>query len=82
MIARRYLIKGHVQGALLRESTVRQARELGVTGWVRRRHEGRVEVYAVGKTAQFDQLAARVDRLLAEDALIERNLCFMRRSTL
>ena len=45
-LARRYLIRGHVQGVGYRYFTQRIAVRLGVRGWVRNRLDGDVEVHA------------------------------------
>lgn len=47
-IRARVIIKGRVQGVWFRESTRREAVALGITGWVKNRPEGSVEVLAEG----------------------------------
>ena len=47
-VARRLRIHGRVQGVYFRGWTVEAAQRLGVHGWVRNRHDGTVEVLAVG----------------------------------
>ena len=74
--ARRLIVTGRVQGVFFRDFTRRQARELGVSGWVRNRPDGSVEAEVAGSEAALDELArrlrrgpqaARVDRLDSED---------------
>ncbi len=50
------LVSGMVQGVFFRYSTVRRARELGLTGWVRNLTDGRVEILAQGEKKKLDQL--------------------------
>jgi hypothetical protein len=42
----RLIIEGRVQGVWFRESTRTEASRLGVFGWVKNRHDGKVEVLA------------------------------------
>ncbi len=44
----RYLVSGRVQGVWFRQSTVVEARPLGLRGYVRNLPDGRVEVVACG----------------------------------
>jgi len=76
-IFRRYLITGRVQGVGFRWFVEREARVIGVSGWVRNRDDGAVEVLASGSNAQlgtlYDKLkegprAARIDVVEVEDA--------------
>ena len=47
---RRLVVEGYVQGVFFRASTQEKARELDVSGWVRNRWGGTVEVLAEGES--------------------------------
>jgi acylphosphatase len=90
MIARNIMVEGHVQGVFFREWTLSKAREHSVTGWVRNRQDGRVEIYAVGQAPLVKRFvermhegspASRVDRVDVQDAQVEKLDSFMRRQT-
>jgi len=51
-------VRGHVQGVNYRSSTRQQGLLLGLTGWVRNRPDGRVEVVAEGEEGALQQLIA------------------------
>ncbi len=55
--ARRFIVKGRVQGVFFRESTRRVAEGLGVTGHAINRSNGDVEVLAFGSEAALQELA-------------------------
>jgi acylphosphatase len=57
LIARRYFIRGRVQGVGYRYFVQRVAEELHVGGYARNLDDGRVEVYAVGAREQLSDLA-------------------------
>ena len=54
--ARRYVIKGRVQGVGFRYFVERVASQLGVGGWTRNLEDGGVEVYAVGTPEKLAEL--------------------------
>ncbi len=56
-VARRFTIRGRVQGVFFRESTRRVAESLGITGHAINLANGDVEVMACGEPAALDQLA-------------------------
>ena len=56
-VARLYRVRGRVQGVGFRYFVERAANELGLTGWVRNRDDGDVEVYATGDSDRVAQLA-------------------------
>lgn len=58
--ARRYFVRGRVQGVGYRWFVERAAAELGVTGYVRNLDDGRVEVYAAGSADKLSELAGRL----------------------
>jgi acylphosphatase len=50
------VIRGQVQGVYFRASAQREARQLGLTGWVRNRPDGAVEIIAEGEEDQVKDL--------------------------
>jgi acylphosphatase len=73
----RIVVTGRVQGVFYRGWTVETARALGVTGWVRNRIDGSVEILACGSKEAVDKLidacrsgppAARIEGLDVSEA--------------
>ena len=60
LIAKRFFIRGRVQGVGYRYFAQRAATDLEVTGFARNLDDGRVEVYAVGTSQQLSELAGRL----------------------
>ena len=54
----RIVARGQVQGVCFRIYTCEEAERLGVTGWVRNRSDGNVEIVAEGGTEALDALLA------------------------
>ena len=54
----RAVVSGLVQGVWYRQSCRREAERLGVSGWVRNRPDGRVELEAEGTRSAVDALLA------------------------
>ena len=55
--ARRWLVRGRVQGVGYRWFAQKAAAELGLSGYARNLDDGRVEVYAAGAEAKLDEMA-------------------------
>jgi acylphosphatase len=60
--ARRWFVRGHVQGVGFRYFAQRAASELGLTGYARNLDDGRVEVYAAGPLEKLEEMAAALYR--------------------
>jgi acylphosphatase len=56
-VARKYIIRGQVQGVGYRYFAERAANDLGLSGYTRNLDDGRVEVYAVGSLDSLNELA-------------------------
>jgi acylphosphatase len=76
-MARRFLVRGRVQGVGFRWFVEREAHILGIAGWVRNNHDGSVEILAQGTRDQLSGLhgrlregprAARVDAVEVSEA--------------
>jgi acylphosphatase len=55
-------VRGRVQGVFFRASTQREAKRLGLTGWVKNRADGSVEVLAEGEEDDLKELIAWANR--------------------
>jgi acylphosphatase len=60
--ARRWYVRGRVQGVGFRWFAQRAATELGLSGFVRNLDDGRVEVYAAGPEDKLRELAGLLYR--------------------
>jgi acylphosphatase len=60
MAARRWVVRGRVQGVGFRNFVKREAERLGVRGWVRNLDDGTVEAWARGTRAELDLLQGRL----------------------
>jgi acylphosphatase len=58
--ARRWIVRGRVQGVGYRYFAQKAALALGLTGYVRNLDDGNVEVYAVGPESALSDLASRL----------------------
>lgn len=58
MIRAHVYISGDVQGVGYRYSAIHTARRIGVSGWVKNLHDGRVEAVIEGAQADVEQMLA------------------------
>jgi acylphosphatase len=58
--ARRFFVRGRVQGVGFRWFVEREAQILGIAGWVRNNHDGSVEIHAQGTRDQLSGLHGRL----------------------
>ncbi|MEM1243960.1 MAG: acylphosphatase [Pseudomonadota bacterium] len=54
-ICRQYHVSGIVQGVFFRASTLQQAIEFNLTGWVKNLPDGRVEAVACGEATNLEK---------------------------
>jgi acylphosphatase len=59
-LAKRFVVRGRVQGVGFRWFVEREAHMLGVAGWVRNNSDGSVEVLAIGSRDQLSGLRSRL----------------------
>jgi acylphosphatase len=50
------IVQGRVQGVFFRAYTKEEADRLGLVGWVRNRHDGKVEAIIEGEAAAVDRM--------------------------
>ena len=55
-VQRRVFVSGRVQAVFFRQTTRERARELGLSGWVRNRRDGRVEAVFQGPPGAVDAI--------------------------
>ena len=60
--ARRFIVRGRVQGVGFRWFVEREAHILGIAGWVRNNTDGGVEVLAQGTRDQLSGLRSRLQQ--------------------
>jgi acylphosphatase len=80
IIARSVRVTGRVQGVFFRAWSQGQARELGISGWIRNCPDGSVEAHLVGDEDSVTRMVermrrgpsdARVDSVTVEEAVPE-----------
>lgn len=83
-------VEGRVQGVYFRKWTETKARQLGLTGWVRNRHNGTVEALFSGDIKAVDEMLsncyvgpkfARVETVRYDIVDTNTGNCFIVKST-
>ena len=60
--ARRFVVRGRVQGVGFRWFVEREAHTLGIAGWVRNNSDSTVEILAMGSREQLSGLRSRLQQ--------------------
>jgi acylphosphatase len=77
IVGRHVQVTGHVQGVFFRAWSQGEARELGVSGWIRNRPDGSVEAHLTGEEGDVARMIdrmrrgpsnARVDDIVVEES--------------
>lgn len=80
MLARRFIITGHVQGVFFRDGARERAVSLGIAGWARNNANGSLEIHAEGSADALQDLerwcargpeAARVADVEVREATVQ-----------
>ena len=78
LVGRNVHVTGHVQGVFFRAWTQGQARELGISGWVRNRPDGSVEAHLAGEEDDVVRMIERLRRgpsnARVEDVTVEHSV--------
>ena len=86
----RIRVTGRVQGVFFRDWAVGEAQSLGVTGWIRNRRDGSIELFATGERDEIDMFlrrlhsgspASHVQRVVVENEELAPFADFVRRPT-
>ncbi len=62
IVARRIIVRGRVQGVFYRNWAVDTARRHALSGWVRNRGNGDVEILAMGRVEDLEDFASECRR--------------------
>lgn len=62
MKARRYIVRGRVQGVGFRWFVEREANALGMRGWIRNNEDSTVELIVAGDDAQHASLRSKLEQ--------------------
>lgn len=62
LVAKRFIVRGRVQGVGFRWFVEREAQQLGLAGWVRNNEDSTVECVAAGPEEKVAALRARLEQ--------------------
>ena len=76
MIRKHIIFSGNVQGVCFRYRAYHKARSIGLTGWVKNKQDGTVEMEVQGSEAMIDELIVFLDhqRYIRIDSLSAKTI--------